>query len=104
MDPVRLNSMMPPAMPGMPGPSIQEAASPREAAEEFVSYLFAQVFKEMRPQEEEGGLFGGENPQMFMDFFDMQLGRHYASNGGHALVDQLLEQSGADRKLQKAPE
>ncbi|MNL15666.1 Rod binding protein [compost metagenome] len=66
----------------------------RQAAESFASYLYAQVFSQMRPEDsgEEGGLFSGEQSGMFMDFFDQALGKHYATNGGNALVEQLVAQ------------
>ncbi|MNY82325.1 Rod binding protein [compost metagenome] len=48
----------------------------------------------MRPEDsgEEGGLFSGEQAGMFMDFFDQALGKQYATNGGNALVEQLVAQ------------
>ncbi len=66
----------------------------REAAESFASYLYAQVFSQMRPEDsqEEGGLFSGEQSGMFMDFFDQALGKQYASHGGNVLVEQLVKQ------------
>lgn len=65
----------------------------REAAESFASYLYAQVFSQMRSEEsEEGGLFSGETSGMFMDFFDQALGKQYVANGGNALVEQLVRQ------------
>lgn len=65
----------------------------REAAESFASYLYAQVFSQMRPQDsEEGGLFSGETSGMFMDFFDQALGKQYVATGGNALVEQLVQQ------------
>lgn len=70
-------------------------AQAREAAEEFAGYLFAQVFSQMRPEssEEEGGLFSGENAEMFMNFFDQAVGKSFATSGtGNQLVDQLVAQ------------
>lgn len=66
----------------------------REAAESFASYLYAQVFAKMRPEEseEEGGMFSGEQAGMFMDFFDQALGKQFVAQGGNSLVDQLVTQ------------
>ena len=66
----------------------------RQAAEEFAGYLFAQVFSQMRPESnEEGGLFSGENSEMFMSFFDQAVGKSFANSGsGNQLVDQLVAQ------------
>lgn len=81
-----------------PQPSTPKELPPaqaREAAEEFAGYLFAQVFSQMRPEstEEEGGLFSGENAEMFMNFFDQAVGKSFATSGtGNQLVDQLVAQ------------
>lgn len=65
----------------------------REAAESFASYLYAQVFSQMRSEEtDEDGLFSGETSGMFMDFFDQALGKQYAASNGNALVEQLVKQ------------
>lgn len=66
----------------------------KEAAESFATYLYAQMFSQMRPEpnEEEGGLFSGEQAGMFMDFFDQAIGKQYVHSGGSALVDQLVAQ------------
>jgi Rod binding domain-containing protein len=66
----------------------------RQAAQDFAGYLFAQVFGQMRPESsEEGGLFSGENAEMFLSFFDQAVGKSFASSGsGNQLVDQLVEQ------------
>ncbi|HEY9857138.1 MAG TPA: rod-binding protein [Stenomitos sp.] len=65
----------------------------REAAESFASYLYAQVFSEMRSQDsDEEGLFSGETSGMFMDFFDQALGKQYATSNGNTLVEQLVKQ------------
>lgn len=84
-----LNASLPVAPKAAPG-----AEDTRQAAEEFAGYLFAQVFSQMRPESsEEGGLFSGENAEMFMSFFDQAVGKSFASSGsGNRLVDQLVEQ------------
>lgn len=74
----------------------------REAAESFASYLYAQVFSQMRPQDsEEEGLFSGETSGMFMDFFDQALGKQYVAHGGNALVEQLVKQLSGDQGAQE---
>lgn len=98
---------MPPRLPSTPASFLSEIdgtlpSAPREvqqggireAAESFASYLYAQVFSKMRPEDstEEGGLFSGEQAGMFMDFFDQALGKQYATGGGNALVEQLVRQ------------
>ncbi|MEB3187218.1 MAG: rod-binding protein [bacterium] len=86
-----------PAM-GSPLPSsaheVQQPSQAREVAESFASYLYAQVFSQMRPEDsgEEGGLFSGEQAGMFLDFLDQALGQRFASTGGNRLVEQLTEQ------------
>lgn len=98
---------LPPRLPSTPASMLSEIdgtlpSAPREvqqggireAAESFASYLYAQVFSQMRPESssEEGGLFAGEQSGMFMDFFDQALGKQYASHGGNVLVEQLVQQ------------
>ena len=75
-------------------PEVQQARQAREVAESFASYLYAQVFSQMRPEDssEEGGLFSGEQAGMFLDFLDQALGQRFASTGGNRLVEQLTEQ------------
>lgn len=87
--------MASPASGGTPKASAaQGSEETRQAAEEFAGYLFAQVFSQMRPESnEEGGLFSGENAEMFMSFFDQAVGKSFAnSSSGNQLVDQLVQQ------------
>lgn len=80
----------------LPSPAREvQQGTVREAAESFASYLFAQVFSQMRPDpsdEEEGGLFSGEQSGMFMDFFDQAIAKRFIGHGGNSLVEQLVGQ------------
>ena len=101
------------AFPGFPAPGaelpspsreVQQTRQAREVAESFASYLYAQVFSQMRPEDssEEGGLFSGEQAGMFLDFLDQALGQRFATTGGNRLVQQLTEQ--LTRNMKGAPE
>ncbi|MBM3558174.1 MAG: hypothetical protein FJX47_21750 [Alphaproteobacteria bacterium] len=72
----------------------KSAAAPQtaeEAAKDFAAILFGYMFSEMRPKEEEGGLLGGGDSELFMDFFDREIGRHFVNGAGGALVESLVE-------------
>lgn len=73
--------------------------SAEDAARDFAGILFGYMFSEMRPKAEEGGLLGGGDSEMFMDFFDQAVGRHFAEGAGGQLVEALVKQlSRADQK------
>ena len=69
-------------------------ASAQDAARYFAGILFGYMFSEMRPknEEDEGGLLGGGDSEMFMDFFDQAVGRHFADGAGGPLVEALVAQ------------
>ena len=96
LDPIPRNLVFP--IPGQALPSttseVQQARQAREVAESFASYLYAQVFSQMRPEDsgEEGGLFSGDQAGMFLDFLDQAMGQRFATTGGNRLVEQLTEQ------------
>jgi Rod binding domain-containing protein len=82
------------AMLPSPGREVQQGTV-KDAAVDFVGYLFAQVFSQMRPDpsdQEEGGLFSGEQSGMFMDFFDQAIGKQFAAHGGDRLVESMVGQ------------
>jgi Rod binding domain-containing protein len=74
-----------------PGSEIPPATA-EEAAKEFAGILFGYMFSEMRPAEEEGGLLGGGDAELFMDFFDRAMGRHFVDRAGSQFVEVLVEQ------------
>ena len=67
-------------------------ASAEDAARDFAGILFGYMFSEMRPKGEEGCLLGGGDSEMFMDFFDQAVGRHFAEGSGGQLVEALVTQ------------
>lgn len=91
IDPLGLNALQTGRLPSAPREVQPDSA--RGAAEAFAGYLFAEVFRNMRPDpgDDPEGLFSGEQSGMFMDFFDQALGKQYA-RPGNPLVEQLVQQ------------
>ena len=75
LDPISAFPGFPAPGAALPSPSreVQQTRQAREVAESFASYLYAQVFSQMRPEDssEEGGLFSGEQAGMFLDFLEL---------------------------------
>src|SRR3972149_1875479 len=67
------------------------AQSAEEAAKQFAAILFGYMFSEMRPKEEEGGLLGGGDSELFMDFFDREIGRHFVDGAGGRPGEALVK-------------
>ncbi|MBM3274057.1 MAG: hypothetical protein FJZ00_02805 [Candidatus Sericytochromatia bacterium] len=68
-------------------------SSAEDAAKDFAGILFGYMFSEMRPKAgEEGGLLGGGDSELFMDFFDRAMGRHFVDGAGGPLVEALVKQ------------
>ena len=72
----------------------------KDAAQDFTSVLYSMMFTVMRgnpednPKEEgeSGGLFSGENFEMFSGFLDQEIGKKFASQGGQDMVNALYDQ------------
>lgn len=72
----------------------------KNAAQDFTSVLYSMMFTVMRgnpednPKEEgeSGGLFSGENFEMFSGFLDQEIGKKFASQGGQEMVTALYNQ------------
>src|SRR5438128_7491561 len=66
-----------------------------DAARDFVGILYSNMFREMREagQDEDGeGMFNSFETQMFMGFFDEEVGNKFADQGGHSMADALYNQ------------
>lgn len=80
----------------------ETASGLKSAAKDFTSILFSQMFSAMRgnpddqDQDEEhgmgGGLFSGDNLQMFIGFLDQEVGKKFADQGAKDMVDSLYAQ------------
>ena len=77
----------------------------KDASRDFTSILFSYMFSSMRgnPDDREkdedgggGGLFGGDNVDMFMGFLDQEIGKKFAEQGGKDMVDALFHQLKGD--------
>jgi Rod binding domain-containing protein len=84
-------------------PAIPSAETPealKDATKDFASILFSMMVTAMRGQPDEsneedggpGGLFSGENMDMFISFLDQEVGKKFADQGGKDLVDALYTQ------------
>lgn len=84
-------------------PAIPSAETPealKDATKDFASILFSMMVTAMRGQPDEsneeeggtGGLFSGENMDMFISFLDQEVGKKFADQGGKDLVDALYNQ------------
>jgi Rod binding domain-containing protein len=69
-------------------------SSAEDAAKDFAGILFGYMFSEMRPKadDDEGGLLGGGDSELFMDFFDRAMGKHFVDGAGGPLVEALVKQ------------
>lgn len=101
MDPI----IQPSQMRSLPGegiqkniPLAQQQAQLKGQVEEFATFLYAQMFGEMRDagkaegEEEEGSIFGGGDTNYFMHFLDESVGRSFIHQGGSGLSDSLYKQ------------
>lgn len=80
----------------------ETSADLKSAAKDFTSILFSQMFSAMRgnPDDQEndeehgigGGLFSGDNLQMFIGFLDQEVGKKFADQGAKDMVDALYAQ------------
>ena len=79
---------------------VERADELAEAAQEFEAYFLKLLLAEMRKTVSGGGLFGGDDSNIFSDssaegyraLLDDALARHAARAGGIGLGDQLLGQ------------
>lgn len=80
----------------------ETASGLKTAAKDFTSILFSQMFSAMRgnPDDQEddqehgvgGGLFSGDNLQMFIGFLDQEVGKKFSEQGAKDMVDALYAQ------------
>lgn len=98
--PINLN-----AMPGgvniaidTPVPTLPTSGTDKElydASRDFVALLYTHMFQTMREagQSDDGeGMFNSFETSMFMGFFDQEVGKKFADEGGNHLVDSLYRQ------------
>lgn len=67
----------------------------KEACKDFISILYSYTFEQLRSTENddnEEGLFNGQDVSMFMGFFDQEVGKNIANREGGELADLLYEQ------------
>ncbi|MFN8674588.1 MAG: hypothetical protein U0457_21210 [Candidatus Sericytochromatia bacterium] len=74
----------------------------KDAAKDFTSILFSYMFSTMRGNPDDnnddqehgfgGGMFSGENLDMFIGFLDQEVGKKFASQGAQDIVDTLYKQ------------
>lgn len=82
--------------PGVLKPgSAAYAGKIEEQVDEFAGLIFSQLVREMREagqSEENEGIFGGGDTNMFMHLFDQQVGAALAKQGAGGLKDALHDQ------------
>jgi Rod binding domain-containing protein len=61
-------------------------------ARQFESLFTTQILKEMRQTLEPGGLFSGDNSDIYGGLFDQYLGKHLAQAGGLGLATMIQRQ------------
>lgn len=85
---------------GAPTPPQGKGDELKEASYDFMALLYSYTFSQMRAgsEENEEGLFGGSNSQMFMGFFDQEMGEKFARAEGSELSNTLFMQ--LSRKVQ----
>lgn len=87
---------LPPAGFSFVKPTAQaREAELKKAVDEFASVLYSQMFREMRESgvdENEEGIFGGGDTNMFMHLMDQEIGKAYAASGGNGLKEALYRQ------------
>jgi len=86
-----------------PNPSSGEGQELKEACKDFVAILYAYTFEQLRSTNEdnEEGLFNGQETSMFMGFLDQEIGKNIANREGGELPDLLYQQLTNQYKIDK---
>lgn len=80
-----------------------DAESTRELSIKFESIFTSLLLKELRKSIGEGGLFGGDNSDVFGGIFDMYLGEHIAKSsslGIGKMVSKYIETQKSSHETQ----
>lgn len=74
-------------------PAAAKDAKLHETVEDFAGMLYAEVFSQLMPTDQDpDGLFSGNEIGMFMPFLDQALGKSMAQGSGNALAQELYHQ------------
>lgn len=100
-----MQPIQPPKLLALPTPGFSFTPPTAEAREvelkravtEFAAVLYTQMFSEMRQagkseDDEEEGILGGGDSNMFMHLMDQEVGKAYATAGGNGLKEALYRQ------------